>query len=313
MRNDELLTWWKSMAEKSAGKDAWRLVVQTKTLKAGAFYSNDGRPGLVIFSGTDFKPKKPRYASLKIISVDRGVDGILLVVELLNDDLKEIFSVICARILYEADSWNNSDGAEFLRRELSKWTELLRKGNTGMTEEVERGLFCELTVLEEAIQKRSPLEAIEAWCGPDEDSQDFHFNECSVEVKALFQQAGKLKISSLDQLDCNGPLFLAVVDLTKSEMGIHLQDKVNEVSDLLRDYPAQLVEFMEKLAKVGYSEFFKTVGSDNRYQITKLAWYDASVEGFPSIVRSRVSLGILDASYTITVPAMLPFAAESPL
>ena len=313
MRNDELLNWWQTTAESGSGRDSWRQVVETKALKAGAFLSGDGRPGIVIFSGTDFKPRKPRYASLKIVSADKGAEGTLLVVELLNDDLREIFSVICARILYEAETWTSSDGAEFLRRELSKWTELLRKGNAGMTEEVERGLFCELEVLARAIEDRSPVEAVEAWCGPDEESQDFHFESFSVEVKALFQQAGKVKISSLDQLDCTGPLSLAVVDIMKSETGMRLKEKADEVSELLRAYPSQLADFVEKLAKVGYSECFKAIGSDNRYEIAGISWYDASAEGFPSIARSRVSAGILDAAYTITVPALLPFAEESPL
>ncbi len=313
MRNDELLVWWKETFESHSGRDAWRLVSETKTLKAGAYLSRDGRPGFVIFSGTDFKPRKPRYASLRISSIDRGVDGILLVVELLNDDLREIFSVICARILYKVETWSNSDGAEFLRCELSKWTELLRKGRTSMTEEVERGLFCELEILEVAIDNRSIVEAIDAWCGPNEESQDFHFEDTSVEVKALFQQAGKVRISSLDQLDCNGPLSLAVVDIVKSEAGLRLQEKVNELMDKLREHPAQMAEFVEKLAKVGYSECFKAVGSDNRYQVEKLSWYDASADGFPSIVRSRVSAGVLDATYTITIPALLPFSEECPL
>ena len=300
--------------EKAQTSDAnWRPVPNSQTLRGGYFCSQDGEPGIIVFSRTPFKLPIPEYASLKVQNYERKQDLYALTVTLTNHRLRELFAIICTRILEELPKCQSADGATFLKKQLSKWKELLRNGHPILTEEAERGLFCELEILNQTLDKMPSAEALQAWTGPDEKSQDFQFGTYTIEVKSLFQQAGKVKISSLEQLDCTNPLFLSVLSLFIDETGQTLRQKVESLRARLEDDSASLAILNEKLSLVGYSEELQSIGSGKHYSIGASSWYLASDPQFPSLTRSKTPAGVVDATYTISVGAIEQFKTESPL
>ena len=163
--------------------------------------------------------------------------------------------------------------------------------------------------MESASKHYSLSEALNAWTGPCSAPQDFSFKDGYVEVKALLEKAGEVKIASLDQLDPIGDLYLVLVGIKQNDGGLSLKEKVAELREIFSDPQYELL-FNENLLMYGYSEEMGKIGSDKRYSANIVSWYRASAPDFPSLRRTAVDPAISRANYVLTVSAIESFKTE---
>ena len=154
-------------------------------------------------------------------------------------------------------------------------------------------------------------QAVEAWCGPDRIHQDFIFGDIAVEVKSISgRDRSIVRVSSEDQLETvSENLFLKVYRLTEAPDAIPAQSLNELVSALgheLSDAEA-IEDYWQKLATYGYIEMREydspkfLVNASNVYRVS---------DGFPRLVRSELSDGVVDVKYNIQLEKIASFACN---
>ena len=304
--SDKLMSTWAEMKGEATGYPVARQLFQTQSgVKVSRFCTQHGQVGLLINMKNEASFRlNPRYNNLKFQKVNKK-DGTFDVIMILTaSELEAYFALLCVQIIRGLSRLSGRVDS-FLNSVLSEWSSLL-KGTVQMSPEKERGLWCELHILEAAIRRHGKEAALNAWVGPDEAPQDFVFDSAAVEVKSVFEKAAEIKISSLDQLDFAGQLYLTVVALYKDPRGQTLKDKVESIEKLLDDGHS-IEYFRDTLYQVGYVPTLEKTGSDDTYCADNVDWYDASHEEFPKLNRSAISPAIYSARYSLSVAALEKF------
>jgi hypothetical protein len=140
------------------------------------------------------------------------------------------------------------------------------------------GLICELLFLQENwLVGGNPLEG---WKGPLGAKQDFEGSSSLVEVKHM-DADGVVRISSLEQLSADRPLFIAAIHLVEGDAnGITLHDLSEQIRGELG--PRETVIFDDLLIHYGFE---RSEQYSETFSLEKKVFY--LVEGdFPSIVPS---------------------------
>lgn len=294
---------WEAMRIQVKTSAIYRQASSSSCATIGLYCGPDKSVGLVIHSNFPLT-RNFNYSNLKIDK--RKVNSLSweIVLSLVNPELETPFSILCAQITNGLAENKSIDGGTYLATQLSRWSNLMRKSPT-LGQEQERGLFGELYLLQKAVSHVGEAKALSSWVGPESAPQDFLFEQGAVEVKSLYDKAGEVKISSLDQLDPAGEsLYLVLVGLSQDETGSTLKDKVAEVGKLFKDFPELMTVFEEKLFESGYCEDLGKVGTSIKYSVVSSEWYDASSEDFPALRRHSINPAILKAGYTLAVSSI---------
>lgn len=270
--------------------------------------NSDGQLMLILQLGsTSFEDRSlPRLKGLKIQWVFNSSSLQLTLVQSKDADL---FALLCrdlVGITYTARS--DTDCLDLLCTRLLKWQRLLSKGGPRLLTEHEiRGLFAELTFLQEELLPRLGPVAVEAWKGPSDFPQDFAIDNKVFEVKSHLVGAPQtVRISSITQLWVeSADLYLCVYHLSEqSTGGKSLASLIENIRLALSSSTAASEEFEEKLASLGYldmpdyySREFSVVQQD----------VFAITENFPRIVPSILPSGICEVNYGIQLAALYPF------
>jgi hypothetical protein len=230
-------------------------------------------------------------------------------------DQLDLFETLCRDVMEFADSAVSEDEAlERLIGRTSRWHYLLRGGrNDLLTEEEQKGLVGELTVLGRLATLVGPRAAIAAWKGPSGSPKDFELHGHCIEVKSRRSAAQPfVQISNEFQLsDVEGHrlwLCILAVDKVASPFGETLTDTVAKVGSLLlQTDPSIAEEWDHCLSAAGfrleddYSEF--------RWVVSAPAWHEVAV-GFPR-VEPPLPPGVADLRYSIALAACVPFAVDA--
>lgn len=312
-RSTEFTEHWESQrrARRHSGDNRvqGRMLTRTETIETGSMLDSFGRPGFYILS--KHSAKNDRYRNFEITS-ERLKDGrIRIRLILTRPELENLFSVLCSQMAEEAENWPSSNGGTFLHNQLKKWESLLKGCAKRLSEEQERGLFGELILLEKAVTIFGAAVAVDNWTGPENGPQDFLFDQGAVEVKTVFTRVGRVAISSLDQLDCVGPLYLCVGFIEKDPGGSTLKETVDRVSSALQIDREAADTFLRKLDAVGYNEALGNTGSDTKWALSDRQWFDAKGEKFPALRRSEIPDGVLDAEYVISLSTLMNYKTEA--
>ena len=159
------------------------------------------------------------------------------------------------------------------------------------------GLIAELKFLEIWIASG---QQIDTWLGPHQSPQDFIStgHKLAVEVKATSANYGAISISSLEQLDFNGRLFLVVFPIANSSADNPNSISLNGLIEIIKQKlsPQFLTLFNSKLTLLGYSKEQEVC--DLLVQIDDPNIYSVNQE-FPRVVKSEVHGGIINCSYEI--------------
>ncbi len=230
-------------------------------------------------------------------------------------DQLDLFETLCRDVMHFADGAGSEDEAlERLIGRTNRWHYLLRGGRGDLlTEEEQKGLIGELTVLGRLAALVGPQAAISAWRGPTGSPKDFEMHGHCIEVKSRRAAAQPfVQISNEFQLsDVEGRrLWLCVlaVDKVASPFGETLNDVVAEVgSILLQADPSIAADWDQCLNATGFRQ--EDDYGDFRWVVSAPIWHEVS-DGFPR-VELPLRQGVADLKYRIALAACEPFAVDT--
>ncbi|MEH7181085.1 PD-(D/E)XK motif protein [Neobacillus vireti] len=167
-----------------------------------------------------------------------------------KEEFTNMVNEICELIFSKNFSIHRSILTVF-RRSTSFWG---RQKSIFLSEEMQRGLFGELYVLNKLL-KLGVNDAITKWKGPLKSKHDFYFDNISIEVKTTLSSRHKLVINGLEQLEKEDDRGLLIVSfkLMSSENGTSITNFVDEIKQILNDRPDYIEEFNVLLQEYGYN------------------------------------------------------------
>lgn len=259
-------------------------------------------------------PEMPSLKSLEV-RLQTSPGGPVFYLRLKDGAQIELFETLCRDVVTAGEQ--GATELEALQRAIRRtfrWHNLLRGGRSSvLSEEEQKGLIGELEILDRLIADVGAGPALSAWVGPTGAPKDFELARDCIEVKARRSAAQPfVRISSEHQLaDVPGRrLWLAVVpvDGVPHPDGRTLTEIVEGITAVLdaQSDPACLYDWEMRLAESGY---------DADHDYSKWRWsvsapiLHAVVDGFPR-VSSPVPVGVSDLTYSLALPACLPFVRD---
>jgi hypothetical protein len=196
---------------------------------------------------------------------------------------------------------------------IRRWKTFLSGHSQHLSAEEVRGLFAELTFLQELMARWvSTAAAVDAWVGPERSHQDFIFGNTAVEIKSLSgTERSAVRISSEDQLESlNDELFLRIYRLSSlpnTKGAQSLNEIVSAIQTRLGE--AEAVEaFDRKLVAQGYAPIPDYDGP--RFVVSGLHSYRVR-DGFPRLMRAQLPTGIHRVAYDVRLEAIAPFECDN--
>lgn len=251
-----------------------------------------------------------QFDNLQEIQIDlfpdpnqRGKNTLLF--KLINNQHKDIFSVLCEDLIASITSETNEKQlVRTILNRFEKWKSLFTKIiSQGLLSEEQRGLFGELYFLRKFFQINNNYQfVLNTWIGTAGEVRDFQMNNWALEVKTTHgNNHQKVQISSERQLDAThlDKLFLYHLSLEKAqENGETLNQIITSIYNILNADAIALNRFKSKLYEAGYFEqhhvLYETIG----YFIRQGTFY--LVEGeFPRIQENEIRSGVGDVKYSI--------------
>jgi Putative PD-(D/E)XK family member, (DUF4420) len=222
-----------------------------------------------------------------------------------------LFCTLLVDLIGQLDQSGDAPARALVRR-LTAWQRMLSRGlPTGLSPEARVGLFGELLVLLEVMLPSIGSNAVRAWVGPSNASQDFVHLSAAVEVKTVsYRDPERCRISSENQLDTTGRavLFLVHQVLRPTPKGSTLQELIDE----LRNDPSvhtDLMWFENSLLEAGWLDTHRSQYTNDRYALIRRRCYSV-VEGFPRLVPAVLPAEVSEVSYLVNLATCKPFRVD---
>lgn len=263
-------------------------------------------------------PPVPALKMPKLRSLETGLasltGGPAFYLRLKDHAQLELFETLCRDVVDCAEQAKTE--ADALTRAIGRtcrWHHLLRGGRgDGLSEEEQKGLIGELTVLEWLAGVIGPRATITGWTGPMGSPKDFEFYGHCVEVKARRTAAQPYvqilnEFQLADVLDHRLWLSVVAVDKVAEPFGNSLDFFVDRVASRFRSGDADLELLWETaISATGYR--VEDDYSAARWVVGDPAWYDVR-DGFPRVdLPLRAGVGSL--KYAIALAACEPFKID---
>jgi hypothetical protein len=260
--------------------------------------------------------KNYRFKGVEIYTLQSEPENkIELYIYLLDNDLKDIFSLFIQNILEEIEkSVTESEAIKTTLNVVSKWKKLFDKINfNGLSLEQQKGLIGELLFLNTLLDDEKTIaNAVNAWTGAEQDFQakDFTLGSVGVEVKFTASKQPRIKVSNERQLDAENlsELFLILFSTEAvKDNGISLNSIVEQTRQKITTEEERSL-FNAKLQLNGY--FDEDKEHYGKMYSLKRTFVFIVTSDFPKIVKSQLPLGIYDTSYSIEISAVENFIVE---
>jgi len=228
-----------------------------------------------------------------------------LLFKLLNNDYKDIFSVLCEDLIMNISSVTNEDHLfrELLKR-FEKWKSLFTKAAaSGLSAEEQRGLFGEIYCLRKLLKFNANFTyAINSWVGPEKRPRDFQYSKWAIEVKTTHGNNHQIiHINSELQLDTTNldHLFLYHLSLDiLQHSGETLNQIIESVRCILSVDIFALIAFNTKLLEAGYFSHHLEKYESAGYFVRQNSYYWIR-NNFPRIEEKDIRLGVGEVKYSI--------------
>ena len=261
------------------------------------------------------KSFKPRGLELDLLQ-DTTTSKQRLVIKLGDRVNKDLFGTLCTTLVQKVEEAKNDGAALSIALEhLKRWQSFLAQRHAKLSEEAQRGLFAELTLLDELLRCSScePETLVKGWTGPDGGAQDFMIGETSVEVKSISGSSRmRVRISSEDQLVSETPhLFLRIYRLAQADDSTPDASSLNQMVQIITQHLETNIEarlcFEKKLMDFGYQPL-----PDYDYPlITLLNTHTFRVsDEFPRLTRQGLPEGVIKVSYDIELEHLDPYKCD---
>tara|TARA_B100000795_G_scaffold247519_1_gene213785 strand:- start:1029 stop:2030 length:1002 start_codon:yes stop_codon:yes gene_type:complete len=238
---------------------------------------------------------------------ERDNEKEFLLIVLLNNDFKDIFSTFCEDLIFSVENcMKQEEVIEGLVDRISKWRTLLEKiGKKGMSPEAQRGLYGELYFLRKYIENtKLPIECIQTWKGPENSIQDFQNLNWAIEVKTTHgKNHQKIQIANERQLDNsvidNIILYHLSLDIRNGN-GETLNQIILTIMRLLKGHSTAGNLFKMKLMQANYFTEESHLYLDMGYSIRQENIYGVN-DSFPKITENDIPKGVGDVHYSIVL------------
>lgn len=257
--------------------------------------------------------KNFRFKGVEIFPVELE-NSIELNVYLLDNDLKDIFSLFIQNIMEDViNSVTENEAISTTLNVVSKWKKLFDKINfNGLSIEQQKGLIGELLFFNYSLNnKKTSASILNAWTGADYEDKDFVFNSVGIEIKLTSSKNPKIRITSERQLDTENldELFLVLYTTEEvKENGFSLNSLIEQIRQKISVHEERNI-FNERLLLLGYREDDRDY-YNKMYSLKKTFAFKVTTD-FPKIVKSQLSLGIYNTSYSIELSAIDSFITET--
>ena len=261
----------------------------------------------------DFQLKKFRGVEIQLLPAQEYKS---LVIILLEDSLFETFGHLIDDIIKGlAPLTREEDAVKKVFKIIRQWRRLFEKAQIdGLTIEEQKGLYGELLIIKQLIEKGLPANLIiNSWSGPDKKNQDFMFQLLSVEVKTTVANHPVIKITNEHQLQSSSRLCLVLVVLNERRGNQNtLPALIDELRDLLSNAaPDSLDIFDDKLISLKYSNSDREKYALTEYSVRQISAYNV-IDDFPRIIPGNTMQGIFSISYQIETSSCSDFLVEFP-
>lgn len=265
---------------------------------------------LVLASLPSQLPKLPKLKNLEAGFTSLTV-GPAFYLRLKDPSQAELFESLCRDIgAAAADALSEDDALRKVLGRTNRWHHLLRGGRVNaLSEEEQRGLIGELSLLTWLATTVGAESALLSWRGPLGSPKDFEMHGHCIEVKGRRAAAQPfVQISNEFQLaDVEAHrtwLRVFAVDKVGEPFGETLHDVVQRVgSAVCSDAAALWQVFEEALAASGYRPEDNYV--ELRWLVADGAWFEVR-PGFPRI-ELPLSGGVSQVRYSLALSACEPF------
>lgn len=256
--------------------------------------------------------EKLELPQFKLLTVTKEVKNHSVVIQISTKEttINDVFTSLINDVLSQmATSESANDCAITLQARLLKWQRLLQRSRwTGLTEEEQRGLYGELSVLDDYVLEVLEYEhALQTWTGINGTAKDFEFiSGTALEVKTTLTNLPHIvSIANERQLDAKGykDLYLLVRYVEVSQFaGESLPNRIGLIRRRLENNTSSLLKFENMLETIGYSDLHTETYSKFRYITKSLRLYLVRDE-FPRIVGDGLLTGVCNIKYSIDLSA----------
>lgn len=243
-----------------------------------------------------------------------GIDGNYIRIGQSDISDNEVYFAVCDDLCKNLEGISIKDLKTHLEAVLERWKRFFAlRGRISLSREEQLGLFGELWLLRNMLEKGFGYQAIKSWKGPYHGIFDFSMPGMSVEVKTSTAKAPyKAYISNEVQLDeriAGGELVLFFIAVQPSESsGESLADIVSFIESIVSASSVSLQLVQDKLCGVGLGKSY--IDNYKTKYIVKEINYLRVHENFPRIILSNLSSGIGDISYSIDISACERFKID---
>lgn len=297
--------------------EKWKIIHPDSDIQVFKLY--DKSHPLPLYLGKDIKNEKLLLlatkekvqinSGLKSISIDcfeRENGEWAIILNLKDESLSEMFSILCIDLIESSRHLNNDSKAiRFFLTRINHWKKLLRDGpDFLMNENLIRGLFGELIYLKsKLIPLIGKLESFKSWNGPNGSDQDFQIFDKAWEIKTIQPEATSLLISSEDQLYSKSReirlvvIFLNELSSSRDDF-ISLNTLISSIRKDISDNFEISEIFENQLSLTNYitrSEYDTPL-----FRVDKISEYLID-ENFPRLTKENIPKGISKVKYQISL------------
>ena len=255
--------------------------------------------------------KNYRFKGVEIYALPTEIENKTeLYIYLLDNDLKDIFSLFVQNILEDIEeSITENEALATTLNVIAKWKKLFDKINfNGLTIEQQKGLIGELLFFNYLLNNQKTSGSIlNAWTGADFYDKDFTFGSVAIEIKYTTSKQPKIKISNERQLDAENLSELFLILYTTEDVkenGFSLNSLV-EKTRLNISTEDERNFFNERLLLLGYREDDRE-HYNKMYSLRKTFAFSVTSD-FPKIIKNNMPLGIYNIIYSIELSAVEGF------
>lgn len=242
--------------------------------------------------------KSTSFVTIFLENLSHSEKQLIFVLE--NNNLIDVFLELFKDIYYTLDM-QRGNSIEICYQRWSLWKELFSNTKKDVLTEYQiRGLLAELYFLNSYLKNRYGLKrSILSWGGSDYNKKDFEIEKIWYEIKSTLTGSGRIKISSLEQLESEMKGYLVIVVFEKSTSqntsSISLNSLVQKIIDSI-DEPQLVDIFFNKLNKQNYS--FRKEYDNFNYIICENNFYLVDAN-FPKLTHANVPLGVIQCEYSL--------------
>lgn len=272
---------------------------------------------LILFLPNDIDIKL-KGAQKKNISIEYNKKTTAIVIQLSDANFSELFNDLIMSLHNRIQDIKEPDvHSRELICAFYKWVELFEPNNNKrLSPEQIKGLFGELFILRNLLYETSIEnvdEALQAWQGPYDTSNDFIFDSKNTEVKTKMESLSSIWISSEFQLEkeFDKELELAVVSVKMDLVnGESIYDILVKITQIVRENIGDLSILYHTLSQLGLTVESTMEYNNNRFLVSKVNTYDCGKKGFPGLSKSNIPTEISNLKYNLRITTLQEFMIQ---